>query len=228
MKRVHSPVQCERCKEVFSIGNGRDRAQCMDELAKHREQEKSCELRDASLKEGVDQAQWAKLDKNNGRRNQEVHKVDKWFEIWDVLFPEVARPDNPWHEVLPQFGGTPKDGEEYFADLVLSIFNHKVHQGDIPLPDPAIFDWNMHRERLRTTVKTAFRTYVSMRESLSPETSSNESLHRRSLLSGSSAHRSSLGTTASHPTSAPTAATSCREVKKGSEREKGWKKSLQF
>ena len=52
-------------------------------------------LRDASLKEGVDEAQWAKLDRQNRKRNQEIHKVEKWFEIWDVLFPGVKRPTTP-------------------------------------------------------------------------------------------------------------------------------------
>jgi hypothetical protein len=101
LKRVHSPVQCERCKQTFAVGNGRDRAQCLDELAEHRKKEEPCELRAPSLKEGVDEAQWAKLDRQNRKRNQEVHRVAKWFEIWDVLFPGMRPPKSPCELCIP-------------------------------------------------------------------------------------------------------------------------------
>ncbi|KAK0705658.1 hypothetical protein B0H67DRAFT_388929 [Lasiosphaeris hirsuta] len=92
LKRVHSPVQCERCHEIFP---GTDRAACLARLAEHRKMDKSCELGDSSKKEGIDEAQWAALDKQNRRKNQETHRVEKWFEIWDVLFPAVTRPKSP-------------------------------------------------------------------------------------------------------------------------------------
>ena len=50
---------------------------------------------DPSLKEGINEAQWASLEKQNRKKNQEVHKAEKWFEIWDILFPEVVRPETP-------------------------------------------------------------------------------------------------------------------------------------
>ena len=95
LRRTHSPVQCERCKETFNPGKGGDRAEALNKLAEHRKSKESCPLRDASLKEGVDEVQWAKLDKQNRRKNAEAHRVEKWFEIWDVLFPGVPRPDSP-------------------------------------------------------------------------------------------------------------------------------------
>ena len=55
----------------------------------------ACELGDPSKKEGIDEAQWAALDKQNRKKNQETHRVEKWFEIWDVLFPSVIRPKSP-------------------------------------------------------------------------------------------------------------------------------------
>jgi len=92
LKRVHSPVQCERCHEIFA---GTDRAACLSKLAEHRKQAESCELGDPSRKEGIDEAQWATLDKQNRKKNQEAHRVEKWFEIWEVLFPDVQRPNSP-------------------------------------------------------------------------------------------------------------------------------------
>ncbi|KAK4667675.1 hypothetical protein QC763_310720 [Podospora pseudopauciseta] len=184
LKRTHSPVQCERCKETFNPGKGVDRAESLNKLAEHRKSEVPCPLRDASLKEGVDEVQWAMLDKQNRKKNQEVHRVEKWFEIWDVLFPEVARPESPWHEIPSSFtSGTPKDGEEYFVDLFFNILDHKIQQGDIPLPgsDPADpnssnnRNLDLLRDRLKTVVQNTFRMYVSIRENLSPETSSSQS-----------------------------------------------------
>lgn len=92
LKRVHSPVQCERCHEIFS---GTDRAACLSKLAEHRKQAESCGLGDPSKKEGIDEAQWATLDKQNRKKNQEAHRVEKWFEIWEVLFPDAERPKSP-------------------------------------------------------------------------------------------------------------------------------------
>jgi hypothetical protein len=92
LKRVHSPVQCERCHEIFP---GTDRAACLSRLAEHRKMDVSCELGDPSRKEGIDEAQWAALDKQNRKKNQETHRVEKWFEIWDVLFPGRERPKSP-------------------------------------------------------------------------------------------------------------------------------------
>ncbi len=113
------------------------------------------------------------------------------------------------HEISAQFGGVPKDGEDYFADLFLSILDHKAKQGDIDLPDPNVFDHKLLKERLKSIVQTTFRTYVSMRENLSLESSSSGSLNRRSFPGApSTMHRSSLGTAASHQGTAATAATS--------------------
>ncbi|KAK0736541.1 hypothetical protein B0T21DRAFT_289014 [Apiosordaria backusii] len=185
LKRTHSPVQCERCKETFNPGKGGDRAESLNKLAEHRKSEVPCPLRDASLKEGVDEVQWAMLDKQNRKKNQEVHRVEKWFEIWDVLFPEVARPESPWHEIPSSFtSGTPKDGEDYFVDLFFNILDHKIQQGDIPLPAPDPtnpsnpsnnLNLDLLRDRLKTVVQNTFRMYVSIRENLSPETSSSQS-----------------------------------------------------
>jgi len=54
-----------------------------------------CDRRDPSGKEGIDEVQWAALEKQNRKKNQENHKVEKWFEIWDVLFPGANRPKTP-------------------------------------------------------------------------------------------------------------------------------------
>ncbi|KAK3386428.1 hypothetical protein B0H63DRAFT_136532 [Podospora didyma] len=197
LKRVHSPVQCERCYEVFP---GTDRAMCLTKLAEHAKMDIPCNLGDPSLKEGLGEAQWAVLDKQNRKKNQEVHRVEKWFEIWDVVFPGTERPKSPWHDIaIPyQPSSSPtKDGED-FAKLFLNILDHKHQQGDIELPDSQLL-----RDRLENVVRQTFKTYVSIHGNLSPEISSSESQHRRS-----STLLSAPATNASHQLTATTAATS--------------------
>ncbi|KAK3343495.1 hypothetical protein B0T25DRAFT_554469 [Lasiosphaeria hispida] len=201
LKRVHSPVQCERCHEIFP---GTDRAACLARLAEHRKMNVSCELGDPSKKEGIDEAQWAALDKQNRRKNQETHRVEKWFEIWDVLFPGVVRPESPWHDVVvAHLSSSSSRDAEHFANLFLSIMDHKVNQGDIDLSD---------RDNIRNGVKSvaqiAFKAYTNLHGKMSPETSSGESQQRLSLTGGSSARLSDPATTASHQMTATTAATS--------------------
>ncbi|KAK3984316.1 hypothetical protein QBC44DRAFT_277572, partial [Cladorrhinum sp. PSN332] len=213
LRRTHSPVQCERCKETFNPGKGGDRAESLNKLAEHRKSETPCPLRDASLKEGVDEVQWAMLDKQNRRKNAEAHRVEKWFEIWDVLFRGVPRPDSPWHEIPALLRPIPKDGEEYFAGLFLNILDHKIQQGDIPLPDLSIVGGlDLLRDRLKTVVQNTFRMYVNIRENFSSDTSSSSQSHGPLLGSasaggigrGSSTNRSGTVSLQRTTTTAPT------------------------
>lgn len=203
LKRVHSPVQCERCHEIFP---GTDRAACLSRLAEHRKKDVSCELGDPSRKEGIDEAQWAALDKQNRKKNQETHRVEKWFEIWDVLFPSKPRPKSPWHDmpepILPTFSSPSKDAES-FSNLFLNIMDHKIAQGDI---DPT--DQNKWRLGIKSVAQMAYKAHMNLRPKLSPETSSSDSRNRLSLTGASSTQLSDPTTAASHALTAMTAGTS--------------------
>jgi len=67
----------------------------MNQLREHQRAAESCEIGDGSLMEGISEAQWAQLEKQNRKKNQEKHKVDKWFDIWRVIFPSREPPDTP-------------------------------------------------------------------------------------------------------------------------------------
>ncbi|OAA58485.1 hypothetical protein SPI_06558 [Niveomyces insectorum RCEF 264] len=195
LKRKHTPVQCDRCYRIF---DGADKASCINELTDHRRHEVPCEKGDPSLKEGISEAQWAALDKQNRKKNQEKHKVDKWFEIWHVLFPDVLQPSTPWYaEAMPTRLQTPSRESEEFSNLFLHILNHKVQQGDFSFPG-----CNLHevQQWLGNTVQQTFRTYVSLHGPLSRTTDTSSSqtgtgtnIVRSSLVGGSSTHQS-------HPT----------------------------
>lgn len=93
IKRKHYPVQCDRCYEIFP---GSDRAAGIRVLEHHRQSVNVCERKDSSLKEGISEAQCADLDKKkNAKKIPSISKIEKYMEIWDILFPGVERPKTP-------------------------------------------------------------------------------------------------------------------------------------
>ncbi|KAJ4415917.1 hypothetical protein N0V85_002498 [Neurospora sp. IMI 360204] len=171
----------------------------------------ACDLGDPSQKEGIDAVQWAALERQNRKKNQEAHKLEKWFEIWDVLFPGANRPETPWHDIKPRI--TPfspsKDGDA-FSKLFLDILDHKIQHQDI---DFSSMGTDIVRERLKSVVQQTFKAYVSLHGHLSTETSSSElsngpgGRNRLSIVGGSSTHLSAPATAASHQMSNTTTGT---------------------
>jgi hypothetical protein len=93
LRRKHYPVQCDRCYVIF---RGSDRSLCMSQLVDHRQSPTPCERHEETLREGISDAQWEKLDGKRGKKgSQEKHPVEKWFEIWRVLFPGKKVPKTP-------------------------------------------------------------------------------------------------------------------------------------
>jgi hypothetical protein len=93
LKRKHYPVQCDRCYQIFP---GPDRAPCVLALVNHRQLPTPCERRQTTLKEGISDAQWANLDKKkNTKKTQASSRIEKYWEIWDTIFPGVPKPETP-------------------------------------------------------------------------------------------------------------------------------------
>lgn len=96
---MHLNRQCSRCAKIFS---GKDRA---TDLVAHQRlpDDEGCRLNTQSqaLREGIDPAQWDKIVRRSGNNSQGGHpakartNVEKWMEIWDVLFPDEQRPETP-------------------------------------------------------------------------------------------------------------------------------------
>ncbi|CZR67828.1 uncharacterized protein PAC_17727 [Phialocephala subalpina] len=102
LKRVHYPVQCERCYAIFKFKRG-ERSSAVSELASHRQQEERCPRLPDSLKEGISDAEWSRLSeekKNRKGKDATPEKpqsaVDKWKEIWIILFPTIEAPQTPF------------------------------------------------------------------------------------------------------------------------------------
>ncbi|KAI7770992.1 hypothetical protein LZL87_004779 [Fusarium oxysporum] len=64
-----------------------------------RQAEVPCLRGNFALKEGISDAEWAALDIQIRRtgKSQESHRVEKWTEIWILLFPDQTVP-TPWYE----------------------------------------------------------------------------------------------------------------------------------
>ncbi|KAH7316875.1 hypothetical protein B0I35DRAFT_512732, partial [Stachybotrys elegans] len=91
LKRIHSPVQCERCLKIFPDGDPMTR---LGKLYEHRQQDVACPKRDGLLEKGISEAQWLRI-KQRYKRSQECHGVDAWFKIWAVIFPATKPPVSP-------------------------------------------------------------------------------------------------------------------------------------
>ena len=93
LENAHRILQCERCYKSFNDHDG---------LNEHRLAE-SCPQNSDERKEGLDDKQMEKIKelepmpKKRGISSRERLNlaVEKWFAIWDILFPGVDKPANP-------------------------------------------------------------------------------------------------------------------------------------
>ena len=54
-------------------------------------------------KEGIDSSQWVKIDdvfkvkrtRKGNNRTHKPHDIEKWFKVWEILFPDEPKPSNP-------------------------------------------------------------------------------------------------------------------------------------
>lgn len=101
LERVHLHVQCFKCAQVFS-GKPVDR---VADLEAHHIAPEQCQLNPQreALREGISSAQWVRIadviknvnSSQGSRPAKPKTNVDKWMEIWDVLFLNEARPETP-------------------------------------------------------------------------------------------------------------------------------------
>lgn len=211
MKRKHSPVQCERCYELFL---GTDRSGCILRLEAHRQLETSCQRGDSALKEGISEAQWARLEGKRGTKApQTVERVGRWFEIWDILFPQCNRPASPCQcAPIPKRGrsgltrrpGYPEEASNKrprkasvqtssFMDLYRTIVDHKVQHHDIDFSSPEM------RERIEAVAQVSFDMWIANNRVETSTNSSSSQRLQRSLLGGSSTHFSGQPNTSFSP-----------------------------
>ncbi|RYP70087.1 hypothetical protein DL771_005704 [Monosporascus sp. 5C6A] len=57
--------------------------------------EDACRRGNPELKQGITAEQWALLKGGSGKKRLRVSPVERWWEIWDIIFPGKQRPDHP-------------------------------------------------------------------------------------------------------------------------------------
>lgn len=83
----HRIAQCERCYTIFDS---------KAELVSHRGEEQMCNKGDPSLKEGINDGEWEKIEQLvKARAHPGRQDYDKWYDIWGILFPETQPPLTP-------------------------------------------------------------------------------------------------------------------------------------
>ncbi|RYP20860.1 hypothetical protein DL765_002594 [Monosporascus sp. GIB2] len=117
IERKHWPVQCDRCYMMFSQ-KGKDRAESEAELMKHRQLEDACKRGNPELRQGITAEQWAHLKGGSGKKRPRVSPVERWWEIWDIIFPGKQRPDHP--SFLP---GREEETKRKLITLIQSSLN---------------------------------------------------------------------------------------------------------
>jgi hypothetical protein len=89
----HRIAQCERCFTIFDS---------KADLVSHRGQEQMCSKGDPSLKEGINDGEWEKIEELvKARAHPGRQDYDKWYDIWAILFPEISPPSTPCKKSSP-------------------------------------------------------------------------------------------------------------------------------
>jgi hypothetical protein len=91
LKSHHKPPQCERCYRIFED---------VTQRTEHHKRAEICVQNGVELKEGIDDGQWQRIEallkKSKKEPTREIKdQVEKWFEIWEVVFPNTPRPQDP-------------------------------------------------------------------------------------------------------------------------------------
>jgi hypothetical protein len=160
LDRKHTHAQCERCGAIF---DGSDETTRARRLQDHLRLPVPCELKDPIVKEGISTSQWATLrkqaDKKRKGDSRPIGKtmVEKWNEVWVVLFPDVKLPSNPCkltpliHRPSLTRKGHPREnpqnpslllGDQSMLGIFRRLFerglNRKAQTGEISINEVAI------------------------------------------------------------------------------------------
>ncbi|KAI1473584.1 hypothetical protein F4774DRAFT_423137 [Daldinia eschscholtzii] len=86
LERVHTLHQCPRCGDIFDASG---------ELQTHLAQESRCNLLTFERERSMSQATWDLVKgifKKKRKAEDEPSDEERWFRVWDALFPEAQRP----------------------------------------------------------------------------------------------------------------------------------------
>ena len=86
---------------IFRV-RGNDRATAVLELERHRQLDERCPRNSLEMKEGMSEGQWANLSEKRSNKKgksstaeEPKSEVERWMDMWRVLFPNLAPPATP-------------------------------------------------------------------------------------------------------------------------------------
>ncbi|KXH30540.1 hypothetical protein CNYM01_02951 [Colletotrichum nymphaeae SA-01] len=119
LRRHVQPTHCTICMETFDS---------LKDLDRHLMQ-RSCATSSDPVYEGINEDQRHELQYWSARRGSS--KIDQWFELWDMIFPGIPRPNSPFidEEVFGKFH------PEYIPEQLNALTVHGA-------PEMSLNPWN--------------------------------------------------------------------------------------
>ncbi|XXH02936.1 hypothetical protein Hte_009326 [Hypoxylon texense] len=131
IKRKHVVIQCQRCFRNFSE-KGRKKEDSVAELAKHHREPEPCALGNPNETNlGINMDQESLLNESRGKKRQKISDVDKWFNIWKIIFPDKPQPSHPWVETTT-LGRIPRpasDNAQGYFNMVQRSLQRQIKSG---------------------------------------------------------------------------------------------------
>lgn len=86
--QAHSIWDCAYCFQRFDDSG---------EYIRHREDTCTSQERvQGPRRDGIDPQQWGQINGVSMKRSKKSYTdVDKWMDVWKIIFPDVPTPDNP-------------------------------------------------------------------------------------------------------------------------------------
>ncbi|KAI1135938.1 hypothetical protein F5Y05DRAFT_392449 [Hypoxylon sp. FL0543] len=191
IKRKHLLIQCERCYKNFSA-KGKATEENLAELRRHRQQPEPCTVGNSEVNMGISVEQWTLLDRSGGKKRQKISEVQKWFIIWETIFPEKPRPPHPWAERTTLIRPLPSlANSQGFANLFQKFLDHGTMSGDIQfIPGQEL----LMKSRLSSLALRAYSVHTDLNDtpSLGNSSSSGQTATRATLPMTPVIHSSNL------------------------------------
>ncbi|KAI2782535.1 hypothetical protein F4815DRAFT_425668 [Daldinia loculata] len=171
IKRKHLLIQCERCYKNFS-GKGKAIEESVAELKTHRQQPEPCAVGNSESNSGINMEQWTLLDRSGGKKRKKISEVEKWFNIWETIYPGIPRPTHPWAErttigmrSLPTPANT-----QGFANLFQRFLDHGTMSGSIQFIQGQEI---LMKSRLNSLAQRAYNLHIDLNDTPSLGNSSS-------------------------------------------------------